>query len=191
MSSDSWEEYLSQKLSPVRYRHSLSVAKTARELGKRWGIDPRKCYLAGLLHDIARDYYPERLLREAKAYGIVWEELEYELPVLLHGPVGAAIIREELGISDLEILQAVALHTTGDYPLSPLAKVIFLADYIEPGRKFPEAQIAREAAEGSLDMGVATAIKGILAYLLAEGQAIHPKALQLYNHYVHEGFYRS
>ncbi len=87
-------------------------------------------------------------------------------------------------------MEAVRLHTTGDYPLSPTAKVLFLADYIEPGRNFPGVTKARQAAELSLDHGVAVATQQILAHLLTVGQAIDPKTINLYNYYVNKGFYR-
>lgn len=190
MPSSKWVPVLRERLSLRRLEHSLRVAENAEWLATRWNLDSQKCYLAGLLHDIARDYPPEELLRLAWAYGIVWAELEANFPVLLHGSVGAEIIKRDLGLTDPELLEAVRLHTTGDYPLSPTARVLFLADYIEPGRNFPGVTKARQAAELSLDHGVAVATQQILAHLLTVGQAIDPKTINLYNYYVNKGFYR-
>ncbi|MBO8126169.1 MAG: bis(5'-nucleosyl)-tetraphosphatase (symmetrical) YqeK [Firmicutes bacterium] len=181
--------FIGQRLTEARFQHSRRVAETARFLARTWGLDEDKCYQAGLLHDIARDLSPEELLKQAASCGIVWDEIEGHFPVLLHGPVGAEILRRELAVTDEEILEAIRLHTTGDYPLSPTAKVIFLADYIEPGRDFSGAQKAREAARRSLDAGVAVAVGEIIAYLTGQRYAVHPKAVNLYNHYVLNGFF--
>lgn len=56
---------------------------------------------------------------------------------LWHAPVGAYLVEKEVGITDPEILQAITYHTSGHEKMTMLDKVIYVADYIEPGRKFP------------------------------------------------------
>jgi predicted HD superfamily hydrolase involved in NAD metabolism len=121
-----------------RYAHSVRVARCAGQLARRHGLDARKARLAGLLHDLARLYSADRLVAEAQAHGIPVGPREREHPVLLHAPLGAAIARETFGIDDDEVLSAIAKHTTGAPEMSPMDCAVYLADSLEPQRRFPE-----------------------------------------------------
>jgi predicted HD superfamily hydrolase involved in NAD metabolism len=121
-----------------RYAHSVRVARCADLLAQRHDIDSRKARLAGLLHDLARLYSPERLLAECAARGIRIGAVEREHPVLLHARLGAALARELFGVEDGEVLSAISKHTTGAREMSPLDCAVYLADSLEPSRSFPE-----------------------------------------------------
>jgi predicted HD superfamily hydrolase involved in NAD metabolism len=121
-----------------RYAHSLRVARCAGALARRHGVDARKARLAGMLHDLARLYSPERLLAEAQARGLTIGPDEREHPMLLHAALGAALAREQFGVNDREVLSAIEKHTRGAEQMSPLDCVVYLADSLEPHRKFPE-----------------------------------------------------
>jgi len=121
-----------------RYAHSVRVARCADELAQRHGLDARKARLAGLLHDLARLYSPERLIAECEARGLPITSEAREHPVLLHAPLGAALARERFGVEDADVLSAIAKHTTGAAQMSPLDRAVYLADSLEPERSFPE-----------------------------------------------------
>jgi predicted HD superfamily hydrolase involved in NAD metabolism len=121
-----------------RYEHSVRVARCAELLARRHGVDSRKARLAGILHDLARLYSPERLLAECEARGFAIESVERKRPVLLHARLGAALARELFGVEDDEVLSAIEKHTTGADEMSPLDCVVYLADSLEPDRSFPE-----------------------------------------------------
>lgn len=92
-----------------------------------------------------------------------------------HGLVGASFVERELGITDAEILHAIRVHTTGAAKMSLLDKIIYVADYIEPGRDFPGVQDARAIAWADLDEAVAFETKHTLAHLLAQEQQVIQK----------------
>lgn len=121
-----------------RYEHSLRVARCAEALARRHGVDTHKARLAGMLHDLARLYSPQRLIAESEARGFAIDFAEREHPTLLHARLGAAIAREDFGIDDLEVLSAIEKHTTGGAAMSPLDCVVYLADSLEPNRRFAE-----------------------------------------------------
>jgi predicted HD superfamily hydrolase involved in NAD metabolism len=121
-----------------RYGHSVRVARCAETLARRHGVDSRKARLAGMLHDLARLYTPERLLADSKARGFAIDPAEREHPMLLHARLGAAIARESFGIEDPEVLSAIEKHTTGAEVMSPLDCVVYLADTLEPNRRFSQ-----------------------------------------------------
>lgn len=121
-----------------RYAHSVRVARSAGTLARRHGVDARKARLAGLLHDLARLYSAARLLDECERRGFFIDDFERAHPVLLHARLGAALAREQFGIGDPEVLSAIEKHTTGAAEMSPLDCVVYLADSLEPARKFAE-----------------------------------------------------
>lgn len=135
---------LRQNMSTDRFKHTLGVVNTAVELAEQFGVDPKKARLAALLHDCARDYSEGQLLKAANSYGLEVDFIQKELPLMLHGPVGAVLAKEEYNVTDGQILRAIEIHTTGCKEINDLDKVIMTADFIEPGRRYPEAKYVRE-----------------------------------------------
>ena len=127
---------LEPRLTPKRLRHSLGVEKMAGQLAKEYGEDPQKAEIAGLLHDYAKYIPDEQMLEYAKKFGIALCPAYEEKPNLMHGPVGAKLVEQELGICDPQILRAIALHTTGAWGMNKLEEILYLADLLEEGRDF-------------------------------------------------------
>lgn len=174
-SPQSLDAWLKEQLTPHRLEHSQAVAVTAAELAGRYGGDPERARLAGLVHDAARCYSAERLLKAASDSGIVVSSVERQAPVaLLHGPIAAVLLPDLIGLTDPGVLHAVAVHTTGCAAMSLLDRIIYLADYIEPGRPYAGSERARQAATRSLDEALRIAFDESLSYLITTGEPIHP-----------------
>lgn len=101
-----------------------------------------------------------------------------------HGVVGAELLKDELGIWDEDILNAVRHHTTGAAIMSKLEQVIYMADYIEPARDFDGVQTARKITADDLGAGVAYQTKHTLQYLIANNKPVYPKTIETYNAWV-------
>lgn len=181
--------WLEQRLSHGRFAHSVRVGQAARELGLRFGVDPDRCELAGLLHDCARELPVSRLNVEAQALGLGLTYLEQMAPMpCLHGPVGAALARDEFAEHGDEALwSAIARHTVGAEAMTPLEQVVFLADAIEPGRgEAPYLAELRRAAEVDLAHACRRAYDHTFEYLLRTGQPIHPDAAKGRNWFLYQ-----
>ena len=182
MNLDQCRALLKKRLSAGLYRHTLGVAETAAKLALAYGADREKAYLAGLVHDYAKELEPALLRQKA-------EDLQLSLdPVtlseghkLLHAPVGAALAREELGIVDPEISSAIFYHTTGRAGMSVLEKVVYLADFIEPNREFAAVGRLRELSRRSLDRAVLAAVDLTITLVLQRGLMLHPDSVALRN----------
>jgi predicted HD superfamily hydrolase involved in NAD metabolism len=146
-------ERLEHELTPEALGHSVRTAAVARALAKEHSVDPDRAELAALIHDIAEDYSDSELLSRAQRFGIPISVTEARIPALLHGPVGAEILRETWNIFDEEILDAVRNHITGAPRMSPLGKILFVADKLESGRDrhYGGLDPLRELAMKSLD----------------------------------------
>ncbi len=171
------EKKLKQELSAKRFDHSVGVWHTAVELSERFGADVHKAAVAGLLHDCAREMSNNNLLKITGDFDIVVGSIEKICPVLLHAAVSAHIAAVEYGVRDEEIHKAIMLHTTGSANMSKLAKIIFLADFIEPGRAYPGIDKLRKLAREDLDKAVLAAFDHTISYLLKEKMVIHPASI--------------
>ena len=158
---------LQQRMSPWRFEHSLRVEALAVDLARFWGVSEQKASIAGLLHDTARDLPDNRLTAIVAASDdpLLADWKQSTAPVVLHAPVGALIARQDFGVTDSEILTAIALHTTGAAEMGPLAMIIFLADYCEPGRHFPGVEPVRSLLRTSLEAATLQALTQTIEYL--------------------------
>lgn len=163
-----------------RFQHCVRVSETARKLAKLNHFNEDKAALAGFVHDYAKQV-PVAVYRQV----IRKEDFDQDLlnwnRAIWHGIVGTYFIKRDLKITDPEILQAVRRHTTGDIEMSTLDKIVFMADFIEPGRDFPGVDKARAITYGNLDDGVGYQLAHTLAYLVEQRSKIYPRTLQAYN----------
>ena len=146
--------FLSNHVSKPRLEHCLRVEETALTFAPRFNVNPDLVVPAALLHDLCREYKPDLLLKLAINFGIVIDDIEYEEPLLLHGFVAASLAREELKILEPTVLEAISFHITGAAGVSSLAKLIFIADFIEPGRTHEPARILKRTSPGDQSGGI-------------------------------------
>ena len=179
---DAAEQIIKARLSTHRFQHCLGVAGAARDLAQLYGVDDEKAYLTGILHDYAKNLTAAQLLWVAGQDGQIADEAEKQIPELLHAPVGAYLLAEELGINDKEILEAVKAHTLGSMTMSLLAKIIFLADMIEPNRDmYPELERLRQLSRYNLDEAMLLGLESTIRYCLDEGRLLHPRTVEVRN----------
>lgn len=169
-----------KQMTEKRFQHTIGVMHTAIELANRYGADPVKAEQAAIFHDYAKFRNKDEMKLIMLQQGMN-PELLIHSSELWHAPVGAYLVQTEVGIDDLEVLDAIAFHTSGRINMSLLDRVIFLADYIEPGREFPGVAEVRELAEKDLDKAVIMALKNTMTFLLAKNQTIYPDTFHTYN----------
>ncbi|MDR2660953.1 MAG: bis(5'-nucleosyl)-tetraphosphatase (symmetrical) YqeK [Lactobacillaceae bacterium] len=173
-----------ENLSDFRFQHSLRVSEYAQELAKKNNYDIQKAKLAGLVHDYAKESSNEEFLFYIDKYKLDPELKKWKTPIW-HGIVGAYIIKEKLGIEDEDVLHAISVHTTGDIEMTILDKILYMADWLEPGRDFSETLDAiKTKTEANLDYGIAQQLSFALDFLSRKKEAIYPKTLYAYNYWV-------
>lgn len=144
-------EALRRDLTEARYQHSLRVAECAGSLAERFSCDCEKARLAGLLHDCATQYSSEELLDLAVRLGLRSPGQPCENPLSeYHAKLGPYVARRKYGISDPEVLKAIAFHQMGGVPMTALDMVVGLADAIEPSRQGEGVEAIRVIAETDL-----------------------------------------
>lgn len=172
-----------KKLPTKRMRHTMGVAYTAANLAMRYGCELDKAFTAGLFHDIAKCYDNEELVKKAEKYNLEITESEREAPYLLHGKVGAWQAYHKYGIEDGDVLDAIRYHTTGKPDMTLLGKIIFTADYMEPGRPMvPGLDKVRAEAFKDIDKTVYMILEHTLEYLSCK-KVIDPMTEKTYEFY--------
>jgi predicted HD superfamily hydrolase involved in NAD metabolism len=160
-----------------RYAHSVRVARCAGQLARCHGVDTQRARVAGLLHDLARLYSPERLIAESEARGFTIEPFERAHPTLLHARLGAALAKEHFGVGDPAVLSAIEKHTTGAAEMSDLDCVVYLADTIEPGRRFPERAELWELAHRDLASAMRETVRLAIVHHAEKGRYAAPPTI--------------
>ena len=136
--------YLKDHVSERRYLHSLGVAQTTRKVlehfgctdyDQNWnGFDAAE--FCGISHDMARELTDAQLLEYCEKKRVILSEEDIKAPVLAHGTVSAEIVLDLVGNFPMSWYKALCVHTTGNAGMDSLALALFIADYIEPTRKF-------------------------------------------------------
>ena len=170
-----------ENLSPQRFQHSLRVMEAAVDIADRLNVDKDKVCIAALLHDYAKDYKTEKLLELAEKNALITCQAEKVQPDLLHGPVAAWLCRTELGIKDEAVLQAIRYHTTGHAAMNELDTIIYLADLVEPGRKYKGVEELRKICEQDIYAGLLYAFDCTLLYVIERKMLIHPFTIESRN----------
>ena len=172
-------------LDPKRFEHTLGVAYTASALAMCYDVDINKAQTAGLLHDCAKCMSNEKKLSICEKHHIPVNEVERKNPFLLHAKVGSYVAMKQFNIHDQDIINAILNHTTGRPGMSQLEKIIYIADYIEPGRKqAPNLTKLRRLAFQDLDQALLQVLGDTLHYLESINSPIDPMTQKTYEYYL-------
>ena len=172
---------LRKRLDEKRFKHSLGVAKLAKELAGMYGEDEEKAYVAGILHDCAKNIPFESAIELCESFGIVLDDIEKKNPALIHAPLGAEVAKRDFGLNDEDAYNAIKYHTIGRVGMSNLEKIVYVADMAEENRNYAGVDEVREALNRSLDDGVLTALRFTVRYNMDRFKLLHPETLKVWN----------
>ena len=178
---DNLKKKLRRMLSNQTYAHSLSTCETALDLARRFSVSEKKVELAAILHDCAKSMPYDELIYNVEKYKIFVDKLELKTESLLHAPVGSKFASELFGITDPQILSAIRYHTTAAPEMSDIAKIIYVADFIELARGHKEVVDARKAAEKDIDKSTLFILRKKISYLVKKKALIHPRSIKALN----------
>lgn len=180
------EKSVKNRISEKRFGHTKRVLNTALELAEIYNVDKERTKIAALLHDYAKYFTPIELIKIIQDSGGKITDLEIADPEILHGPVAAILVKEEFEIYDEEVLESIKYHTTGKANLSTLAKIIYLADAIEPLREYQGVEKIRKKVKDDLDQALLLSLNITLEYLIKKGRLIHPLSIEARNYLILE-----
>ena len=168
------KEIVKSKMSLKRFTHTLGVVEMSEKLAKIHNADIEKCKVAALLHDICKEMdmeYIKNICKNNFMNELSEEDLENN--EILHGFAGAYYVKNELGVNDKEILNAIKYHTIGAKNMTLVEKIVYIADAIEYGRNYPSVAEIREETFKNLDKGILMEIEHKERYLKSVGKKSH------------------
>lgn len=181
---DKMKKRVQDHLDKERYEHTMGVMYTAAAMAMRYQVDMEKALIAGLLHDCAKCLSHEERVDLCNQYHVDITTSEITNKSLLHAKAGAILAKQLYNIDDPEILHAICVHTTGEPNMQLLDKIIYVADYIEPGRdKAPNLEFLRKIAYQDIDQCIACISFDTLTYLNTQKGSIDPTTQLTYEFY--------
>lgn len=179
----SWNELerrLAQRLKPSRFVHTLGVAATAERLAPKNGVEPQRARLAGMLHDCAKSMPADEMRALVRANVPDADEQELAMEPVLHAPAGMVVARDEFGVGDRDVLNAIRNHTLGRRGMSPLETLIFVSDFIEPNRApFEGLEETRALAEIDLRAAARRCAQLSSEFVLRRGGQVNPRTAEM------------
>jgi len=169
-----------EMLAPSRVPHVLGTEHEAVRLAERYGADLREAAEAAILHDITKKISDEEQLKLCEECGIMSDNAMLP-PKLLHAKTGAAVAKTRFGVSD-SVYNAISWHTTGRADMTLLEKIIYLADYIEPGRSFDGLDELRRLAYENLDRAMLLGLKMSMEEVISKGREVSGSTAEAYNY---------
>ncbi len=170
------DTFAKENLKESRYEHSHRVANYAKFLAEHYpseGVHPDKAFLAGLAHDICKNFSDEELLATVEKDGMGVDDIEKTRLNLLHGRAAAVLLKEKFAVKDESILNAIAFHTFGYEGIDALGKIVYIADKIEPAR--PNTEEFRDfALKANLTELMLKVLLWNMNYIESKGATIHP-----------------
>lgn len=164
-----------------RLDHTLRVVEESNKLALIHNVEVDKATKAALLHDCAKFLDGKNLLKMAIDFDIILSDIMKRTPDLIHAPLGAKLAQYKYNIEDLDILNAIKYHTTGRKDMTNLEKIIYIADYIEPYRKFEGVEKVRQLAYIDLDKSLLLAINQTITFLIRKNRFIDPDTIEARN----------
>jgi len=168
-------------VSNKRYVHTMGVVECSRELALKYNENIDHATISALLHDYAKDFNKNDLMQYIDNENISLDEVLINAKELLHGKVASIIARNKYNINDENILNAIEYHTTGRQNMSRLEKIIYLADFIEPGRDYKGVEGLRVISKESLDRAVLKALDNTIKYVIWLEKPLHPNTVNARN----------
>lgn len=184
MNVNGYKEIIKPLMGEYRYIHSVNVSEEAVKLAKFYGADREKAAIAGILHDITKEFSKNEQLQIMLDGGIILDNVQQNAPKLWHSISGSIYVKNILGIMDEDILNAIRFHTTGRAGMSLLEKVIYIADYTSKERDYNGVKTMRKKSLKSIESAMLYSYQFSFGDLTKRKLAIHPDQLECYNEIV-------
>ena len=177
--------WLKENLSEERFLHTMGTAQMSKHLAQQFNQDEDKAYLAGLLHDCAKEYSAEKMLEIINNNNLDVSEDELKSKKVWHAPVSAHVAQTLFDINDTEIIDAIRFHTIGRIGMTDFEKIIYLADKIETNTRNEACfeELRKELKRtNSLDKTLLLCAKMTIKSLIERNLNISFQTIDLYNY---------
>jgi predicted HD superfamily hydrolase involved in NAD metabolism len=187
---DRYVDIVRKRLNPKRFSHTLGVVRLALELAEAHGQNCEHAFLAALFHDYSKYIPHDEAIEKSKKYGIEIDGIMLRNPSLIHGALAAEELKEDIGIDDEHILDAIRYHTYGREHMRTLDKIIYIADAVEPGRIYDGIDEVRKLLGINLDKALVASVDDTIRYVVSKGEYLHVNSILMRNRLIFESTLR-
>ena len=180
---ESFRKDVQSRLSKKRAKHCFNVADEAVKLAEKYDENEENAYIAGLLHDIMKEYDKSKMLDYIKSGDFEIEEAELDNSALWHG-IASAIYAKKIGIDNIDILNAIRYHTVARENMSKLEKIVYLADMVSLDRDYPDVDIMRKLTYDNLDDAMLYALTYTIKKQAQRQGNIPITTIKAYNYFI-------
>ena len=168
-----------------RFEHSMGVSEFAVEINNLFGfgLDNELLKITGLLHDIAKIYDFDtqvKMLEKYESQEVIEHYKKY--PSVIHAVLGAHLAREWYDVND-EVFNAIYYHTTGTSEMTRFMEVIYVADVVERGRTYKDAEYFRNLVLENFDNGLFKILESIIEMLKKKNEPIEDNTIKAFEYY--------
>ena len=181
---DDYEDMLKERLSKKRFTHTMNVAEACYDLAERFGGDKKRCYLAGLLHDVMKEELPEKQKQYVMESGLSPDPAEVASKSLWHGIAGGYYVREKLKIDDDEVISAIRYHTVGCARMTLLEKIVYLGDMVSADRSYKDVEKMRDYCYKDINVAMSVALGYQIAEVCGKCGLLPVSTFEAYNYYL-------
>lgn len=174
------KEDLKNMLSEKRYNHCLNVAEVCQKLAQIYQVDEEKAYVAGLTHDIAKEFTPTENEYYVDKYQLSKNLLKDEYKKILHAHIGALYVKDKYNLAS-DIVNAIDVHTIASPDMDMLAKILFVADKIEPNKDYLGIEEERKLAYINIDKALILCLENNIKTLELKGKNPHQDTIATLN----------
>ena len=181
------EQCIKSMTKESRFNHSKGVQKTAGDLARHYGLDVEKAELAGLMHDCVKNLTVEEMLKLCDELGCELDFVTRREYKLIHAPLGAYYSKKIFAVDDEEIFNSIYWHTTAKANMTLFEKIIYVADVIEPNRKYDIVDELRRLAYEDIDVAMLKILNYTINKQLAAGKMLHSETINARNYLIAKG----
>lgn len=171
---------LVNRLSKYRYEHSVRVAEEAKKLANYYGVDEDDAYLAGLIHDVAKEFSIDENRQYIFKFGLSEDLLQGSNIKICHAVIGSLVAKELYGVND-NVAQAIRYHSVGNINMNMLDKIVFVADKIEAGKNYPGIEDERVLAYKNINEALLLCLRNTKKKLDNDGKKLNAESKKLLN----------
>ena len=173
--------YVLNNLSEKRYKHSVSVAETAKMLARHYSENEELAYFAGFCHDMCKEMDKDSLTKIALENNYSLSYSDSANPSLLHGRVCGFMLQDDFNLHNEILLEAVTYHTFGKSDMHAVSKIVCIADKIEPTRSYMTLEKLDNYLKFELDELLFVVLSEIIEHRRSRHEEVFPEALWIYH----------
>lgn len=164
-----------------RLKHIFGVRSVAVELARIHHANVYEVEVASLLHDVMKNASYEAQLDVIKDPVVI--DYFKDVPVAYHAAAGYYYAKDNLGITNPTILEAIFYHMWGKIDMSLETMIVCVSDFCEPNRIYPKAKEIYKLAKVDIELAFIEAIGSTIDYLRKQGVEPFKDQLKIYEYY--------